>query len=236
MKFLKSSSALKADAREILLGKYKVAVLAYALMELLITGILTLVEMQLNLQTTEGLLLYYSVYIIVAVLSTVLVAGQNFLYLNMYRGQAYETANIWAGFRICADKAILSYLMIFGKTLCFALPCIITTAIMLVTQNYYLALPVAAAAIFMVIGSTIVQLDYSQVLYLIWDCPQESPSSLLARSKQLMKGHRGSYFYLMVSFIGIFSLSILTFGIGMLWIYPYFTATKTAYYLELVKQ
>ncbi len=236
MKLLRPSSALKADAREMLLGKYKVAVLAYALMELLITSILTLVEMQLNLQTATGMLLYYAVYLIVVLLSTVLIAGQNYLYLNMFRGQQYETGNIWTGFRVCADKAILSYLMILGKTILCSIPCMIATAIMLVTENYYFVLLVAATAIFMIIAGTLVQLDYSQVLYLIWDHPEESVSQLLSHSKTMMKGHRGSYFYLLVSFIGVFCLSILTFGIGMLWIYPYFTATKTAYYLELIKQ
>lgn len=235
MKLLRPSSALKADAREMLLGKYKVAVLSYALMELLITSILTFVEMQINLQTTAGILLYYAIYLIIVLLSTVIVAGQNYLYLNMYRGQKYETGNIWAGFRICADKAILSYVMIFGKTLLCSIPCMVATAIMLVTENYYLVLLVAATAIYMIIAGTLIQLDYSQVLYLIWDFPQETASQLLNRSQAIMKGHRGSYFYLLFSFIGMFFLSLLTFGIGMLWIYPYFTATKTAYYLELTK-
>ncbi len=236
MKFLKSSSALKADAREILLGKYKTAVLAYAVMELLITGILTFVELSVNLQTGIGLLLYCAIYFIIAVLSTVLIAGQNYLYLNMHRGQNYETSNIWAGFRICADKAILSSFIILGKTLLYCIPCILATALLLITDNYYLVLLVALTAVFMIVGGALVQLDYSQTLYLIWDYPEESPSELLAHSKQLMKGHRGSYFYLLVSFIGIFSLSLLTFGIAMLWIYPYVTATTAAYYLELNKQ
>ncbi len=235
MNLLKSSSALKADARELLLGKYKVAVLAYVLMELLVTGVLTLAELQVNLQTTTGLLLYYAVYFIVVLLSTVLIVGQNHLYLNMFRDRAYETGNIWIGFRTCADRAILAYLIILGKTLLFAIPCIIATAIMLTTKNYYFALLVGATAVFMIIGCTFVQLDYSQVFYLILDHPEESATQLLSHSKKLMKGHRGSYFYLLVSFLGIFFLSILTFGIGMLWIYPYFTATKTAYYLELTK-
>ncbi len=233
MKQLKSSSALKADAKEILLGKYKVAVLAYVLMELLITGILTLIEMQVNLRTTAGLLLYYAVYFIVILLSTVLIVGQNHLYLNMYRGQAFETNNIWIGFRTCADRAILAYLMIFGKTLLYSIPFAIALAIMLVTQNYYFALLVGAGAVFMIIGCTFVQLDYSQVFYLILDNPDMSARTLLSKSKTLMKGHRGSYFYLLISFIGIYLLSAMTFGIGMLWIYPYVTATKTGYYLEL---
>lgn len=236
MNQLKSSSALKADAKEMLLGKYKTAVLAYVLMEIIITGILTLIEMQVNLQTTAGILLYYTVYFIVVLLSTVLFVGQNQLYLNMYRGQAFETNNIWIGFRTCADRALLAYLIIFGKTLLFALPCMIAAAIMTATQNYYFALLVGAGAVFMIIGGTLVQLDYSQVFYLILDHPDMSARALLAESKALMKGHRGSYLYLLVSFIGIYLLSALTFGIGMLWIYPYVTATKTGYYIELKKR
>lgn len=236
MKPLKSSSALKADAKELLLGKYNVAVLAYVLMEFLVTGVMSLAELRINLQTTVGLLFYYAIYFIVVLLSTVFVVGQNHLYLNMYRGQAYAAGNIWVGFRTCADRAILAYLMVLGKSLLFAIPFAVSMAIMLTTKNYYFALLVGAAAIFMLIGCTIVQLDYAQVWYLILDYPNESATQLLAHSKEIMKGHRGSYFYLTVSFIGIFLLSVLTFGIGMLWIYPYVTATKTAYYLELTKE
>lgn len=236
MNLLKSSSALKADAREVLLGKYKVVVFAYVLMELIVTGILTLIEFQVNLQTTIGLLLYYAVYLIVILLSTVIVVGQNQLYLNIYRGQAYEANQIWSGFHTCADRAILAYLMIFGKSLLFAIPCITALAVMFATKNYYFSLLAGAGAVFMLIGTTFVQLDYSQVFYIILDKPELSPRELLAESKALMKGHRGSYFYLLVSFIGIYLLSVLTFGIGMLWIYPYVTATKTGYYLELKKK
>ena len=89
MKPLKSSSALKADARELLLGKYNVAVFAYVLMELLITGILTIIELQVNLQTTTGLLLYYAVYFIVILLSNVFIVGQNFRKIAVIFGPAY---------------------------------------------------------------------------------------------------------------------------------------------------
>ena len=236
MKLLKSSSALKADARELLLGKYKTAVLAYVIMEVIITGILSLIEMQVNLQTSAGLLLYYAVYFIVLLLSAVFVAGQNYLYLNIYREKPFETGNIWYGFRTCADRAIIAYLMIFGKTLLFSIPCMIATGMMLTSKNYYLALLVGACAVFLIIGVTLVQLDYSQVFYLVLDRPELSPRQLLAQSRSMMHGHRGSYLYLIISFIGIYLLAALTFGIGMLWIHPYVTATKTGYYLELSKE
>ncbi len=233
MNQLKPSSALKADAREILLGKYKTVVLAYLLMQLITSSILTFIELQVNVQTTTGLLLYYAVSFIVAILSTVFVVGQNHLYLNIYRCQPFETGNIWIGFKTCADRAILAYLLIAAKIVLSAVPCILATAIMLTTQNYYFALIVGGCAIFWIISSALIELDYSQVFYLILDHPDMSVTALLSESKALMKGHRGSYLYLMVSFIGIQLLSAITFGIGMFWAYPYITATKTGYYLEL---
>lgn len=236
MNQLKSSSALKADAREILLGKYKTVVWAYVLMQLVTSGILTFVELQVNIRTTNGLLLYYAVSFIVMLLSTVFIVGQNNLYLNIYCGQPFETGNIWIGFRTCADRAILAYLLICCKIVICGLPCIIATAIMLTTENYYFALLVGVGAVFWIISTTFIELDYSQVFYLILEHPDLSARGLLSESKAMMKGHRGGYLYLMISFIGIYLLSALTFGIGMFWVYPYVTATKTGYYLELKKR
>nr|MBQ8253139.1 DUF975 family protein [Lachnospiraceae bacterium] len=235
MNYLKSSSALKADAKENLLGKYQTAVLAYVLMDLIVSGCLTLIELTVNLQTVSGMIIYYAAYIIISLLSTIFVVGQNYLYLNINRGLAYRTGDIWIGFGTCADRALFAYLRVLLKSVLCAVPCAVAAAIMIVTKNYYLSLLVAVCAVFMLVTVTIIQLDYSQVLYLVLDYPDESAAELLAHSKRLMKGHRGSYFYLLVSFLGIFMLGLMTFGLGMLWIYPYFTATKTCYYLELIK-
>lgn len=235
MKLLKSSSALKADAREILLGKYKTAIYAYVLTELIITSIPTLLKLQVNTQTPTGLLLYYLAYFIVSLLASVIITGHDYMYLNMCRGREFGLNNLWVAFRSCADKAILSSLIIYVKSLLYAVPCAIAFLIMLATANYYFALLVGAGAVFMIVGITCVRIDYSQVFYLLTDRPELSARELLSESKSMMHGHRGSYFYLMVSFIGIYLLSVLTLGIGMLWIYPYITATKTGYYLELTR-
>lgn len=236
MNQLKSSTALKAQAREQLLGNYKTAILAYIIMQLLVSGCLTLVEMQGNLQSSAGILLYYAVYFIVMLLSSVLNAGQNCLYLNIARGNKCETGNLWYGFHTCADRCIFVYLLKLGKCILYGIPLLISACLLIITQNYYLSLSVAACLIFFMIGCVIVYLDYSQALYLVLDYPQESPTQLLAHSKALMKGHRGSLFYLLVSFLGMYTLGFVTCGLGMLWVYPYVSATRTNYYLELLPQ
>lgn len=236
MNYLKSSSALKADARAKLLGKYQTAVSAYVLMDLILSGCLTLLELTVNPENPSGLLIYYAANFIIVLLSAIFVVGQNYLYLNIFRGKEFRCGDIFIGFHTCADRALFAYLLILLKSVLCAIPFAVATAAMIVTENYYLSLAVAAGAVFMLISVTLIQLDYSQVLYLVLDYPDETPAQLLAHSKRLMKGHRGSYFYLIVSFAGIFCLALMTFGLGMLWIHPYFSATKTGYYLELLQK
>ncbi len=49
----------------------------------------------------------------------------------------------------------------------------------------------------------------------------------------MMKGNKGSYFYLFISFIGMVVLGYCSMGIGLLWIIPYIQATMTEYYFDL---
>jgi uncharacterized membrane protein len=235
MKPFKSSAALKADAREQLLGKYKTVILAYMLMEVFITGCLTLVQSQVNMQRTTGRIMYYAVYLIVLLLSSVFIAGQHYLYLNIARGRTYAVSDLWYAFRTCADRAIKVNMQLLLLGAACGLPLVLSVYVMLDTQNYYLSLLVAVCLILFFAGLTMILLFYTQALYLLLDYPEESSRQLLAHSRMLMKGHKGSYFYLLVSFSGILLLALLTFGIGMFWIYPYMTATQTNFYLQLIE-
>ena len=233
MKQIKSSAALKADARQQLLGKYKTVILAYLIMQFLISGCMNLAQAQVNLNTGAGMGIYYLIYFILLLLSAIFITGQNQLYKNIARGLPYHVKDMWVGFHGLADHAILVHLIIFGLCLLAGIPFILSCTFMAYTKNYYLSLLVAATGIFFLVMSILLSIWYSQALYLITDYPDESALQLLKHSRALMKGHAGSYFYLLVSFIGIGLLVVLTFGIGLLWAYPYFTATKTNYDLEL---
>ncbi len=60
-------------------------------------------------------------------------------------------------------------------------------------------------------------------------------TSFISESRSLMKGHKARLFFLDLSFIGWYLLGGLTFGIALLWVYPYVTATKAAFYNDLAK-
>ena len=48
-----------------------------------------------------------------------------------------------------------------------------------------------------------------------------------------MDGHKGRLFWLDLTFIGWYFLVALTLGIAYLWVAPYISATKAAFYEDL---
>ena len=111
MKQIKSSAALKADARQQLLGKYKTVILAYLIMQFLISGCMNLAQAQVNLNTGAGMGIYYLIYFILLLLSAIFITGQNQLYKNIARGLPYYVKDMWVGFHGLADHAILVHLI-----------------------------------------------------------------------------------------------------------------------------
>lgn len=233
MHTLKSSSQLKADAREQLLGKYKTVIFAYLIMQILLSGCLSVAQSQLNLQSLGGSVIYYAVYLILTLFGAVFTTGQNHLYLHIARGQEFAVRDIWFAFRNLADKCLILQLLILAKTFVCGIPFIVAATALVMTNNYYLSILVAVTLIFFLVAATIININYAQAFYLVLDHPSLSARELLAKSKALMQGHKGGYFYLLISFLGVFLLSALTFGIGALWVYPYFMSVKANYYLDL---
>ena len=69
---------------------------------------------------------------------------------------------------------------------------------------------------------------------MIPDHPDMDPKAVLAKSKELMKGRRLTYLGLLASFIGMYLLGILSFGIGLFWVCPYIKMTVTSFYLQAI--
>ncbi|WP_201006635.1 DUF975 family protein [Paenibacillus glycanilyticus] len=74
---------------------------------------------------------------------------------------------------------------------------------------------------------------YSQAFYILQDNPDISALEAIRRSKELMKGRKIDLFVLQLTFIGWGILSILTCGIGLLWLYPYFQVSQAHFYDEI---
>ncbi len=74
---------------------------------------------------------------------------------------------------------------------------------------------------------------YSMTPYILKDYPELSANQAINLSIKMMKGHKFDYFYLQLSFIGWGFLSILTLGIGYIWLMPYMYASMAAFYEDI---
>lgn len=93
---------------------------------------------------------------------------------------------------------------------------------------YVLATTVGFALL--IVPGIIATTGLSMTFYIMADDPSISGIDAIKQSWNMMQGHKMDLFCLWLRFIGWILLSILTCGIGLLWVYPYITAATFNYY------
>jgi uncharacterized membrane protein len=85
-------------------------------------------------------------------------------------------------------------------------------------------------ALLLIVPGVIAALGYSQTFFILSEDKSISALDALKKSKAMMYGHKKKLFYLALRFLGWFLLGVITFGIGFLWILPYFQVTMAKFY------
>ncbi len=84
-----------------------------------------------------------------------------------------------------------------------------------------------------IIPGIIASFKYAMVPYILAENPDLTPREALDRSEAVMQGHKLEYFCFNLSFIGWIILSILSCGIGFIWLSPYMAAAQADFYREI---
>lgn len=82
----------------------------------------------------------------------------------------------------------------------------------------------------LIIPGFIKMYSYSMTPYILVDHPELSANQAINLSIRMMKGHKFDLFFLHLSFIGWGILSVLTAGVGLLWLIPYMNTAQAAFY------
>lgn len=90
-------------------------------------------------------------------------------------------------------------------------------------------------SLLLVVPGIIKAISYSQVFYLLADNKSLGAKEALEKSAKLMSGFKWKYFCLHLRFFGWFLLSILTCGIGFIWLIPYVQVSTAKFYEDLIK-
>lgn len=135
-----------------------------------------------------------------------LVGGLAIFFLTMSRGGEAKFEQLFGGFR-SYPTYLVAYLLILVFVLLWS--------------------------ILLIVPGIIAAISYSMTYYIIADNPTISASDALRRSREMMNGNKGKYFSLMLRFIGWAILSVLSCGIGFLWLLPYIQVSTAKFYDDI---
>ncbi len=157
--------------------------------------------------------------IVSSIISALFMSGISWTYLDVLRGNKTQIEPFKDAFRGFSGLFI-------GGVILLALLTTIFTSLW---------------ALLLVIPGIIKSYSYSQSYFIYYDVVTETgekPGVLdtITASRKLMDGYKGKLFWLDLTFIGWHILAMLTAGIGYLWLNPYISATKAAFYNELPKE
>lgn len=204
------NSELRAQARERLEGKWGTFVLMTFLM-LVIQTILQIpgyIGSLLEVLSPENVLAslsFSNISNILSLLALPLSWGLTVSLLRNHREESVDLENLFDGFR--GGR--------YTRVFC---------ALFLVNLFTFLW------ALLLIIPGIMKAFSYALTPYIIMDEPELTARQAITRSCEIMEGRRWKLFCLYLSFIGWGILSLLTFGIGFLWLVPYMNASIAAFY------
>ncbi|MDA9471541.1 DUF975 family protein [Enterococcus sp. 5H] len=231
---MKTTAELKSEAKGILRGRWKDSVLMCLVPTLVAIAIglllffLLLLPAITFLQNNSDIMNSTASYdgnsgggsggFVGGIIGALFSVGISWTFLDLLRGKRQEIRPFSDAFRGFAGPVILAVICIY--------------LLMTIFISLWLLL--------LVIPGIIKGYSYSQAYFIFYDEFEETGQrpgflSCITQSRHLMKGHKGHLFVLDLSFIGWHILALLTFGIGYLWLTPYISATKAAFYENLPK-
>lgn len=96
--------------------------------------------------------------------------------------------------------------------------------------NFLVGLFTYLWSLLFIIPGIIKGLSYSMAMYILAENKGKPALECINESKAMMNGHKADLFVLGLSFIGWMLLCCVTFGIAIIWVGPYMSATQVNFY------
>ena len=132
--------------------------------------------------------------------------GTSFFFLNFIDTDEAHINNLFSGFKY------------FGKAL---------------LTNILISFYVILWSLLFIVPGIIAALKYSQTFYILVENPDLRPNEAISESKRIMEGYKMKLFLLGWSFLGWAILSVLSVGIGFIWLIPYANTTYAYFYKSI---
>ena len=197
---------MKLKAKEHLSGNWPVVIITVFIF-LALTQLFTNQDRVVTLSNGESMVSPSSAFF--NLLSFILTGPLTYGLMEFFRRLRAQTADIkdlFLGFKRFGDTFLLNLL----------------TTVFIVLWSLLLIIPGIIAAI-----------RYTMAYLIMTENPDMTALESITASKMMMEGHKMEFFSFALSFIGWFFLGIVTFGLGFLYVIPYYNASKVEFYENL---
>lgn len=99
--------------------------------------------------------------------------------------------------------------------------------------QFFMGLFIWLWTLLLIIPGIIKAYSYSMTFFILAENKGMPVLEAITLSRKMMDGHKMDLFVLFLSFTGWFFLVAITFGIAGIWVYPYFYAAMTNFYLSV---
>lgn len=233
-----SSQDLRDQAKEKLSGAYGASIFIFLLYVILNSCIKNMLH---NLFVLLGANLE-NPYTIVSMgltwlsslLCNVLDIGLVFYFINLYCGNTSGGMDLLYGFRNHFSKSLgLAAILGTLSFVCFTPIDFFLSKATTTTLTRSLTYAMFATAIGIVVYY-VSWLYLHLSVYILLDFPDKSLGEIVHLSFTLMKGNLLRLLYLKVSFLPLYLLGFLSFGLGLLWVIPYDSMAEVSFYMNLM--
>lgn len=228
-------SEIRKEARESLRGNWGKAV-GIVLAYMLISFIVGFVEGL----ASEGTILYSIIDLAYAIISVPLSFGLIISFIKLKRGEEVKAFGFlkdgFSRFGKSWGIAWHTFVRLLLPIVCLVLTIILMTVLVILGSDSAI-ITILGIALYIATLIYVVSRSFLYVLayYIGYDKPELSSKECVKKSEELMKGNRGNYFLLQLSFIGWAILAVLSLCIGMLWLTPYIAIAEVCFYDRIVK-
>ena len=152
------------------------------------------------------------------------------MHLNINRKEAFELKDLILPFTMQPDRFLTVNLILLLAEVLPSLPLTVLSYRTETMESLFFSL--AASLVQSLIG-LILSLFFGLSNYLLLDNPEMGAIESLKISFRLMKGNKGRYFYITLSFIPLTIACVFTCYIGLLWLEPYIANTMAHFYMDV---
>ena len=234
-----SRRELKNYAKQAMSGKYGILILAFVAVQALALISSMISSALFPGEETIDIVLSYAFTFILTLLINVVAAGMNYMYLNIARGKAYSLNDLFYFYRHHPDRVIVAGFFMAVLNMLTMLPYTIYSNANLPGEDASVEVLITwlyTGVVLMIVGMIVYQIlviPLEMTYYILADKPELKSTEAMKESLEMMHGNFGRYLMLKISFIPLMFLSVFTFYIALLWIFPYMAMTEVMFYRDL---